>query len=271
MNAIQEKIQTRTIAKIHKAVDVADIELMESANSTIEQHKVDNFDHVSDLADLGFVNSGVVSDYQKSSSIRVIGLKLAEKVAYYKSTYPFLKFLTEDKFNEICKKYGLIYAPVTHYLKDVPKKNIRDIKNAQELKKGDVLEDSFKILPPTSIYRSSTDRAQKWLFSTEFEGRGGSTNNYDISKLCPYGNNEISFENNFDYEKIDRSGLFIAAPKSHFDLKDLKKGEQGYFKTKKIIQPKDPIVFRYVRGGIQVLTKWGLEANEPELANAIDN
>lgn len=61
-----------------------------------------------------------------------------------------------------------------------------------------------------------------------------------------------------------RDGLFIAAPETHFDTKGLKKKGLGFFQIFET-EIKDPIVFRYVRGGIQVLTKWGLEANDPDL------
>lgn len=65
-------------------------------------------------------------------------------------------------------------------------------------------------------------------------------------------------------QKIERGGLFIAAPQSHFDTKGLTKKGLGFFSVFET-EIKDPIVFRYVRGGIQVLTKWGLEANDPAL------
>lgn len=45
--------------------------------------------------------------------------------------------------------------------------------------------------------------------------------------------------------------------------------EYGFFEkvTHKISLPKDPIVFRYVNGGIQVITKWGIEAEDRLLAD----
>lgn len=61
---------------------------------------------------------------------------------------------------------------------------------------------------------------------------------------------------------ISKSGLFIAAPKSDFNLEGLSKKGKGYFN---VFEIKDPIVFRYVRGGIQVITKWGLEADDDAL------
>lgn len=72
-------------------------------------------------------------------------------------------------------------------------------------------------------------------------------------------------------EEIDKSGLFIAAPSDDFNLKGLsKKSKHGYFRVFET-KVKDPIVFRYVRGGIQVITKWGLEANDQSLVVPILN
>jgi len=72
-------------------------------------------------------------------------------------------------------------------------------------------------------------------------------------------------------KRINKSGLFICAPPSHFDLKTLsKEGELGYFKVEKW-EINDPIVFRYCKGGVQVISKWGLEASDEALVNEINN
>lgn len=84
--------------------------------------------------------------------------------------------------------------------------------------------------------------------------------------------NNFSYDHEFDVLKQEREGLFIAAPKEHFDLKGLTKDGKGYYKLdKKSIVKKDPIVFRYVQGGIQILTKWGLEAEDKDLQLPIFN
>jgi hypothetical protein len=59
--------------------------------------------------------------------------------------------------------------------------------------------------------------------------------------------------------------LFIAADKALFNLKGLEKSKNGFGFFKKHIPNPDPIVFRYVKGGILIISKWGLEANDPEL------
>jgi hypothetical protein len=68
-------------------------------------------------------------------------------------------------------------------------------------------------------------------------------------------------------EKLDRTSLFIAAPKSHFNLDGLKKKNKFGFFNFTIFEVKDPIVFRYCRGGVQVLSKWGDETNDKLLLN----
>lgn len=85
---------------------------------------------------------------------------------------------------------------------------------------------------------------------------------------------ERMYSSQYDAVQVGESSdqLFIAAPKSHFNLDGLEKvGKYGFRKIFKMPEPKDPIVFRYVRGGIQVITKWGLEASDPMLINSIDN
>lgn len=65
----------------------------------------------------------------------------------------------------------------------------------------------------------------------------------------------------------DRNGLFIAAPPSHFNLNGLSKQNKYSFFRITETQVDDPIVFRYCRGGVQVISKWGLEAEDAGLVN----
>ena len=68
-------------------------------------------------------------------------------------------------------------------------------------------------------------------------------------------------------EEVDYGGFFIAAPKSHFNLKSVIKKGKFSFLSIRVTEVKDPIVFRYCRGGIQILSKWGLEGEETSLTN----
>jgi hypothetical protein len=128
---------------------------------------------------------------------------------YYKNKYPFLKFITEEILNRLCKKYNLVYAPVSNYIGNVPDKNLAEISSVC-IDKTDMI--TITMTPFSTI--------------------------------------------------TDKIGLFIAADKSLFDLKGLKKNGYGFFRKKTV----DPIVFHYVKGGVLIISKWGMEANDPELS-----
>lgn len=72
-----------------------------------------------------------------------------------------------------------------------------------------------------------------------------------------------------EYSLFERNstGLYICAPEDQFDTTNLV-DVNGLLKLgRPILVEKDPIVFRYVRGGVQIITKWGLEAADEALAN----
>jgi len=221
------------IQEIHNAFDNAQDLLLEEAEVTLEANKVTEADkdHVKKMVALGFVNAEGVQETSQKLKAAVKNKKIAGRILYYKQTYPFLKFLTVDKLDAICEKYNLIHAPVGNYIGDVPKKNLKEIAGAQELKAEDALPDDVK-----------TERTARNL------------------------------DGIIETIKTVHSGLFIAAPEKDFKLDGLtKKGVRGFFKEITTSRVDDPIVFRYVKDGIQVLSKWGLEASDPELTNAIDN
>jgi hypothetical protein len=170
----------------------------------------------------------------------------------------------------------------------VPDKNLKELENAQPLKPTDVQPDVIT----RTFYDDSYNR--KWGYNKVKEFLGGNSFTDDeIRELAKKHGIDLGWrKNGVDFfwrvgrkflsdddvcltkevvETSSRSGLFIAAPKDHFDLTGLTfDKKKGYFQTT-IQVKKDPIVFRYVKGGIQVLTKWGLEADDPALQIEILN
>lgn len=260
-----------TVQKIHHEFDTAEDRLLSEAmkiiSDPIENKKAEK------LEKIGFVNAKGVSDISKNRLSIVENMAQANLINYYKKRYPFLKFITESELKRICGKYGLVYMPVENYAKDVPMKNILDIERTQPRKSEDAPSDrlwcklkrdnSFSLVASsggswcgiwgTEWYRipkiiegrhfTSQYRASEWLREEK-----GFTTEYLVDKVTNYTEN--------------RQGLFIAAPKSHF---------KGKNKSISIFEVKDPIVFRFVNGGIQVITKWGDEAADAALLNEIDN
>jgi hypothetical protein len=192
-----------------------------------------------------------------------------------------------SELDRICDKYGLVYAPVGHYKMPVPDKNLKEIEDAQSLKSIDVQPD----IVTRTYYDDSMTR--NWGYKRVKQILGGNSFTDDeIRELAKKHNIELRWNSTSDFfwlagrkflsendrpitkeetKTISRKGLFIAAPKDHFDLTGLTfDKKKGYFQTT-IQVKKDPIVFRYVKGGIQVLTKWGLEADDPALQMEILN
>lgn len=280
-----------TVAEIHAAVDNAQEILLAEANKILEEMKTpvisENLEEKANLlVSLGFTNSIVSKEYEKqnarASEVKEIIIKnkaKAELIQYYKENYPFLKFLTIEAMEDICNKYGLIMAPIKKYKEDVPMKNLLEIKNAKDL----MLKDNKKLYE-ISILKVDSDCSHKKEILEFTKNKKIVIEPYDeeqmIASILIFLREKISAEirwfntpeTEIEYRKL-YGQLFIAAPKSHFDLSGLKKSGKysyGKFKTKKG-EPMDPIVFRYVREGIQVLTKWGEEAKEEALINEILN
>lgn len=66
--------------------------------------------------------------------------------------------------------------------------------------------------------------------------------------------------------KIEKSGLFIAAPNSHFDLRGLSKRSTFGFFNVQTSDLKDPVVFEYCKDDIcRIITKWGTDDDQSYL------
>lgn len=297
------------IEMIHNEFDTAPERILKQAMEIINKESENKSELKSTIVEkalrlksLGFEKNGLVHNLGKTeekirqSDISIsMNSDLAHKVSYYSKTYPFLKFLPESELDRICDKYGLVYAPVKHYKMPVPDKNLREIENAQPLKPADKQKNlvTYKFSPNWGQNFSEFNKLVKLFGGDTFtedelveihEKHFGKVGGHRLSDTFWYygylaSRGEIknpviteAFLADAVETTYDRSGLFIAAPKEHFDLTGLTFDEKkGYFHAKTVRIIKDPIVFRYVKGGIQVLTKWGLEAEDPALQVEILN
>jgi hypothetical protein len=284
------KSEQEIILEIHNAFDSAQDRLLDEANSllnSIDVTKESDIEKLSvRLVKVGFLNTPTAKaglflkeEKENNKKLLVETESQARLIQYYKLTYPFLKFLTVDELNKICEKYNLIHAPIANYINEVPEKNLRDIEHAQKLKECDSEPCEYLCRVEGVWPHDLPSNLEKILtkgFKAPMEITPGDRSFLRAAKV--YGGYNGSYEGWVSsvngkciLEKIDKSGLFIAAPNSHFNLEGLdKKSKNGFFNVFKT-EVKDPIVFRYCRGGIQVLTKWGLEASDEALINPINN
>ena len=263
-----------TVEQIHQEVDTAQERLLQEAQAIINSNSHD-FSKAERLEALGFTATQEVVKSKESQTILVTGKAQAKTIQHYTTTYPFLKFLTEAELDRICNKYSLVYAGVGAYTKTVPEKNLKEIEDAQPINAEDFEGDIYQFTGDKRFHEFMThlgypdlriDAKEYIKLVEKFYGhcppewerpQHSNTGLYVIHERTHVGERYYR-----EIEVIDRSGLFIAAPKDHFNLEGLKKHKKGFFESITVSMPKDPIVFRYCKGGIQVLTKWGKEAED---------
>lgn len=256
--------------QIHLEIDTAQERLLFEAEeiikgSTLTEQIVTKAEK---LKLLGFIQTPIVKKVEEKQKIIVQNRKQAEGIKYYRDKYPTLRFLTEEEFLKICNRYNLIYAPVSAYIKEIPDWNLEEIVSAPALDSEDLPPDVCSIQFDYFDYVSNEVR--KWLNSQEWdlETAKGADDDW-FRNQCPiqYQGNHLYKAGGKQIHYVDKkSTLFIAAPKSHFNLTGLEEsGKFGYLKVLRIEEPKDPITYRYCKGGIQVLSKWGEVEDEDTL------
>jgi hypothetical protein len=207
---------------------------MEILNPTPEDEKLTDA-----LKSAGFKNCQNVKKMEALNADNA----LYEKGLYYKQKYPLLQFITEDAFFGICKKYGLVYAPAENYTGNIPEKNAKEIVNS-----GDFDMDDARI---------------KFVIRSRLNGREDliEKETYEYMLTSKFDSDLLRYVEPKSYH--EECVLHIAADESQFNLGGMEKNGLGYSK-KAVVYP-DPVVFRFVDGGILIVSKWGDEANDPEL------
>lgn len=277
-----------TVEEIHQEFDSAEQRCIDSCETMLKSLNITTESSIELKADvlksLGFNNSSTVKHAEsikaknhKVKSMKDVTLSQVNTIRELKFKYPFEKFITNDELDRICKKYNLMYASVSHYIKDVPQKNLYEIKRVKKLTTGDSCEEveilqelsplAVKMLAHMGRNNIFTENQKKQFLSYNF--------NFDTSEWLKSGRwfslagHEYCKKHNLtidDYPRygkskiVNKKGLFIAAPKSHFNLTNLsKESEFGFFEVK-MVEVKDPVVFEFCKNDIvRILTKWGDE------------
>lgn len=271
--------ERKLIEKIHAEVDNAANNALKTARFIIDTNNVSKkqTEMSVKLKKLGFINNPIILDTEIKLKEKNKALEEAELIDMYKQQYPTLKFIKVEQLEYICNKYGLIYAPIRNFIGMVPEKNLLEMENCPILNPIHVQEDK-NVIKVTEFTNAATKEIINFLKNWVEIGR-----NYSGIEILKGYNSDImaaflhskgiqasgstSYVRNGEYKVISQSGLFIAAPKGQFNIK--KKRSFNFITIGHI--DNDPIVFRYCKGGIQVITKWGLEGKDPILFNEIEN
>lgn len=300
-------LKTVTVEEIHAEFDSAEERIQNEANKILEELKIPTETAVERKAklakELGFVNSSVVKEahgiFARNKEIADklhVTKKQASTLADYKIHYPKEKFLTVEELDRICDKYNLIYAPIVNYIKDIPEKNLLDIKTSRTLNDHHKEEDdeTYTFKHDGSYKKETFNKVIKFLGKSEFTKQecnelllkyrnNGTPTEYDrinllwnLTSYCIEFKRLANIDDNFIADavikKTSKTGLFIAAPISHFDTKGLTEtSTKGWFNVQ-TTEIKDPVVFQYCKDGwVRILTKWGTDDDQSYLDPALIN
>lgn len=271
LKLLSRKTANDVVIEIQNEIDTAQDRLLQQAKDIIAYRQPLQNKKAERLAAVGFINSTPVITNLENKNILVKTREQANFIEYYKQNYPFQKFITEDELKRICKKYNLIYMPVENYAKDVPEANLIEIENSKQRMPQDAPENLLwcELKKDNSFFLTSRSGGG-WcgIWGSEWyriPKKINGINFFSNFNADTYLKNEFGFTTDYLVKSVknfsqNRQGLFIAAPKSHF-----KGVDKSIFSF--IPEPKDPIVFRFVKGGIQVLSKWGLEGQDEVFVN----
>jgi hypothetical protein len=196
------------------------------------------------MQDLGFVNAGNVEEVRAQEYKRSSAELNANIVNKYKQKYPQYKFIFKDQVREICKKYGLLCGEASLYKGDIPLKNLKEI---EEFKVSD--EDKYYMLYYSTIRAIDVNR----VLQDDF------TSVESFADLAEKKRREQKIKGTMSYyEYTMRIPFFICAPKSDMKIEGYK--TEGVFLKREI---PDPIVLHYVKDGFLIVTKWGIEGDDP--------
>ncbi len=126
-----------TVKQIHDEVDGLETSFLKEVNDILNSNSINKSkeERKSELAmELGFVNSSVVKNAKEITQNRLTLVEKTERAKLlesYKLHYPLDKIIPISLFEDICDKYGLIIAPVENYIKDIPEKNLLELKKLQ--------------------------------------------------------------------------------------------------------------------------------------------
>lgn len=247
------------VEEIHRLFHTAADRTRERATFTLnEKHQ-----KAERLKALGFKNIPLIKESDDEVWKLTRANEIMEYINQYAIDYPAYKFITIEDIDEICNKYGLIFASVSFFNRDVPEKNLREI-------------ELFKLKPGHATYCNKEGEPRKYEDSKaiwKFNAGRSIWTRAQLEKL--YVGQTTTYYENGDYIKVnnsyhfcayDRATLMIAAPPSHFTV------PYGYKIVGTAVVQDDPVVCQPVPGGFLVLSAWGgPEASDPIVVNQKSN
>ena len=247
------------IANIHRAFDTAAEDAVAEANAILNKNvNEENHNRGMKLLSLGFTSSKTAVEHKQIEDERIKAHQRAEIVSKWAIKYPQYKFIFRDQVEAICEKYGLLCGTVDHYKGEVPGKNIEEIAN-------------FTVSDEDIYFQREIGRF-RWTDQFDFASERNYISQAEIMREKQHYDQQIGSAISESYKKILRDRLydqherkvplFICAPAADMEI-----GDRDRVVGKFIQHIPDPIVLHFVKDGYLIVSKWGLEGNDPALVN----
>jgi len=136
------------VEQIHSEFSEAEEKLMLEVDSYLKRAENVDKEKLSQLSNLGFSNFKELREIQPEEIEKA--QKTRDSIIKYTGITNVYKFITKEKVIEICKKWGLVHAPVSLYIDSIPYKNQVDIFNFQKWAEG-----RNDLLPTERLRKSS--------------------------------------------------------------------------------------------------------------------
>lgn len=292
------------IKQIHDEVDALEEQSVKAVEQMLAELQIPTVGKIENKAklmqSLGFSSSNEVvknfetikKDIAEKESIQANNKAKLELINEYRLAYPTDKIIPMSEFLKVLQKYNLIYAPAKAYIKDVPEKNLLDIKNAKSTKvehealdihyitdvqTRDYYNNRPELIASLHKYFSET-RYLKYLNTDNYRGYAIESHHDYIERLSKelYNNKYDLSEYIRDINscRVTRDKLYISAPKNHFDLSNLSgySDGRGFYEMQKpkLSHIPDPIAFYLLRGidgeeFVRIVSKWGTSDDQSYL------
>jgi hypothetical protein len=208
--------------------------------------------------------------------------KEIEQISFdrYRGKYPSYLFLSDEHFDDVVKRNKLVISPIEAYTGYIPDQCFEAVQN-ENISEEDLRMSHYTLKITSSktgkwfsfdspISKETLGEIKKWSkedIESEYMNCFKCTRHEAVEKLYgeDYARRPSLYSEDKDNCKFDisitcikdYSRLYIAAPERMLDRSKESLPEKiTRFKIIKQVQPLDPIVFRYVRDGILVITFW---------------
>lgn len=254
----------KTIQKIHKEFDtasekaLAEAKQIVAAPATIDTAKIERFQK------LGFTSGKPIKDAEEGFNKTHGAFKLIAAIEYFKSHYPFQKFITEKQIEIICKKYGLLYGDASQYSGDIPEKNLSEIEafklRDEDHYREEVMFEGFVNAMRNAVHEFHVRLHPRVIMQPNGDAMIEARTQFEVNP----------FDDDYKVKaKKEKPPFKICAPKKDFVIEAGYEIKKGY----KLIY--DPIVIQPVKykdivGGL-IVSKWGLEGADQSLVNEKEN